>query len=96
MEGLNVKQVAREQGLTISAIYSRVHCKWTLKEILDGFRWQKPKEMANRYDYASGQTAFIVMLFDIIKSITKLDDIDNYPLTVGVYYDLLNFQECEV
>ena len=73
MEGLNVKEVAREQGLSISAIYSRVHCKWTLDEILKGFRLNQPREMAHRYDYPSGNTAFKVMISDIVSALAGGD-----------------------
>jgi len=38
----------------------------------------------------SGQMRFMVLLHDVIKSITKLDDSDSYILTVGVFHSLVD------
>jgi len=37
-----------------------------------------------------GQIRFLVLLFDVIQSITKLDDMSTYQLTVPVFYGLLD------
>jgi hypothetical protein len=92
MKGLNVKEVAREQGVSINAIYSRVHCKWTLDEILKGFRLRLPRVMAHRYDYASGNTAFGVMVSDIVSALTGGDRWEGH-LGAMVMIGLLEMKE---
>ena len=87
-----IRRIAARQTMSVSCIYNRIAREWTMDEIEQGFRvserpYHKPLE--SRYDLSSGQTSFTVMLFDIIKSITKLDDLDCYPLTVSVFYGLL-------
>lgn len=71
--GLDVKKVAAEQGVGVNAIYSRVHVGWTLDEILAGKRPKKKRVMEHRYDYACGNTAFRVMISDVVSSLAGGD-----------------------
>ena len=101
MEKLSHKQIKREankQTVSVSCIYNRIARGWSLTEIQRGYKdgvapYRKPID--SRYDLSSGQTSFLVLLFDVIKCITKLDDLDNYPLTVSVFHRLIDRRELQ-
>ena len=91
-----IKIIASRQTVSVSCIYNRIARDWSISEIEQGYKvgvapYRKP--VNSRYDLSSGQSAFMVMLFDVIKCITKLDDFDNYPLTVSVFYGLIQRKE---
>lgn len=96
MSSEEINRAAQKQGVSKSCIYNRLARNWGLDEIHNGYKvGTSPyrKVTSKRYDMSCGNTSFMVLLFDVIKSITKLDDIDNYPLTVNVFYGLLNRKE---
>jgi hypothetical protein len=90
---LRIQAMAKIHRVSVSCIYNRLNHGWTWDEIVIGHKergntWER--EAVARYDLSSGMVSFMVLLFDVIKSITKLCDIDNYPLTVGIFYSLLD------
>ena len=94
-------EICEEQGVTISALYNRLSRGWSEREVREGHRdnvsaYSKRTTILARYDLACGNTCFMVMLFDIIKSITKLNDVDNYLLVVGVWHKLIYRKESKL
>ena len=99
MTPTTIKWVANLQGVTAGCIYNRIKTGWSTNEIMqgkrdDGRKYTKPID--SRYNYANGQTAFMVILFDAVQAITKFkNEWEVYLSTVKVFYGLLERKESE-
>jgi len=92
------KRIAKEQGVLIRAIYARETRGWTDDEIRAGqckreyVRSRRPPYTPKFGGvYTNGAELFLVLVFEVVKSIAKLpNEMDNYLLTCLVYRGLLD------
>jgi hypothetical protein len=91
--------VAKQQGLRCKVMYERERTGWTDDQIRRGYRTLKdyvPMFELKRNVLKNGAETFLVLIFEVVKSIAKLpDEIDNYLLTCLVYRGLLERAEIE-
>ena len=92
--------IAKRQGVMIGTIYLREARGWTDRENKAGarnsrkrYRSAAPEPYVPKFggDYTNGADLFLVLLFEVVKSIAKLpNEMDNYFLTCLVYKGLLD------
>ena len=88
-------KIAWRQGVVVGTIYNRQYQGWTDDEIRAGATVKSDNKSGYipKFGgcYTNGADLFMVLLFEIVKSIARLpNEMDNYFLTCLVYRGLLN------
>lgn len=90
-----IEKIAEEQGLPYRRVFKRRYNGWTDEELKSGIRprkkWATPDYLPKWGGaYSRGEDLFRCLIFEVVKSLTQLDEWENYLLTCLVCRGLLD------
>ena len=87
-----IKALAKMQGVAKSTIYARIKRGWSEAQIAQGYWiYRAPVKPPEIWDLmTNGREGMLVLLYEVINSVTDLDEkLDYYKMTCLVWRELL-------